>query len=206
MHVKAVDLNSKAIEIAKQNVILNELEDNVEVLQSDLFEAVKNESFDLIVSNPPFLPMLSASSEVYFFADGGSDGLRIIRRIVDEGEKYLTERGKIILIGGGFGDEKGPFFRRELNDITVQNKWHTSFVLISQTEAKTELERLENALNGLSDAIKNAKSELSEEVISSYYPFILIIDKQYPSDTVEINNCSQSLKDYMKELRLKKKN
>jgi 16S rRNA (guanine1207-N2)-methyltransferase len=51
-HVTMVDINARAIELAKENAQLNGIT-NVSIMESDLFAAVKGRSFDVIISNPP---------------------------------------------------------------------------------------------------------------------------------------------------------
>ncbi|HSR67464.1 MAG TPA: methyltransferase [Acidobacteriota bacterium] len=52
--VTALDLNPEAVRCARINVLVNEMEDRIEVLEGDLFDAVKGRRFDLILFNPPF--------------------------------------------------------------------------------------------------------------------------------------------------------
>lgn len=51
-HVTMVDVNSRAVELAKENALLNGIT-NVSIMESDLFAAVKGKSFDVILTNPP---------------------------------------------------------------------------------------------------------------------------------------------------------
>lgn len=200
MHVKAIDLNPKAVATARQNIIMNNLEDKIEVLEGNLFEVLGDETFDLIVSNPPFLPMLSNTNNIYYYADGGEDGLNIIRIIVEESNKYLSQNGKMMIIGGGFGDEIGPFYRSELYKLTIQNKWYTTLILIGQNDAKSELKRLSKSLHELNKEVEKIMTNLGADSLK-YYSFILTIDKSFFVDGVEINDCSVSWREYMNELR-----
>lgn len=51
--VTMVDINERAVALAKENANLNQLEERVTIKQSNLYEAVQEEKFDLIISNPP---------------------------------------------------------------------------------------------------------------------------------------------------------
>ncbi len=51
-HVTMVDINERAVELAKENAALNAIH-NVTILQSDVFENVKGQTFDMILTNPP---------------------------------------------------------------------------------------------------------------------------------------------------------
>ena len=52
--VTAVDINPEAVRCARLNALLNRLEDNIQVLQGDLFSPLTDQRFDLILFNPPF--------------------------------------------------------------------------------------------------------------------------------------------------------
>lgn len=92
--VIATDIDDTACLLACDNVAALELADRVEVRQGDLGDALPSElagSFDLIVSNPPYIPsavMEGLSREVTEFEpalalDGGDDGLDVYRRLLD---------------------------------------------------------------------------------------------------------------------------
>lgn len=85
--VCAVDRNPRAVNITAFNALLNGLT-NVDVLQGDLFEPVKNRKFDLVISNPPFVISPDTS---YIFRDSGLPGDQICRKIVCEVAPYLKE-------------------------------------------------------------------------------------------------------------------
>lgn len=95
-----VDLSEAALDVAKRNA--EKQHADVLLLQSDLFEQVE-ESFDIIVSNPPYIPTKvidELEEEVklhdpYLALDGKEDGLYFYRRIVEESPKYLNKGGKL---------------------------------------------------------------------------------------------------------------
>lgn len=100
--VTAVDISSKAIELANENSKINSIQ-NIEFIESDLFTKVER-SFDLIISNPPYIRsavMLELDQEVKGFdpsnaLDGGEDGLDFYKRICLEAHSYLKESGYLI--------------------------------------------------------------------------------------------------------------
>jgi len=80
--VVMTDINRRAVKLARENVKINNLEDrNIEVLQGDLYEKVKDRKFTKIISNPPI--------------KAGKD---VIHRIVREGKDLLEEGGSIWLV------------------------------------------------------------------------------------------------------------
>ncbi|MDF2484640.1 MAG: hypothetical protein K0R46_808 [Herbinix sp.] len=95
-----VDLSSKALTIANGNVLKHKVK--VDLIQSDLFEQVK-ESFDILVSNPPYIPSEEIRDlmpevrdyEPLMALDGSEDGLEFYRRISHEGMSFLNPGGLI---------------------------------------------------------------------------------------------------------------
>jgi len=84
--VYATDINPRAIEYAKFNAILNNLENKIEFRIGDLFSPVKNFKFDYIVWNGPTVaaPPVSNVETTYALSDfGGPDGADFTRRFID---------------------------------------------------------------------------------------------------------------------------
>ena len=101
--VTAIDICENALAVAKKNVKAHQLEEHITLLQSDLFKAYdgKEESLDLIVSNPPYITLDECSElmeEVKeheprkALTDEG-DGLKFYREITKNGKKYLKKNG-----------------------------------------------------------------------------------------------------------------
>jgi len=97
--VYASDISEKALETAK----INDRENKVKFIYSDLFENIK-ENFDVIVSNPPYIKteeikLLSkeVQNEPNLALDGGQDGLYFYRKIIDRAHEYLTTTGYLCL-------------------------------------------------------------------------------------------------------------
>lgn len=96
----ATDISKKAIEIAKKNAQFNGVINNIEFRESDLFNKLKGEKFDIIVSNPPYiisseikkLPK-DVRQEPKIALDGGKDGLDFYRRIFEVGYEFLNRQG-----------------------------------------------------------------------------------------------------------------
>ena len=87
--VVAVDRNPRAVRIAAFNAQLNGMS-HVECLEGDLFGPVTDHTFDLIVSNPPFV----ISPEMrYIYRDSGMEADRICQAIVRQAPKFLNEGG-----------------------------------------------------------------------------------------------------------------
>lgn len=90
--VTAVDIDKETISWALKNGNVNKLK-NIKWLVSDKYNNV-NEKFDLIVSNPPQLPMINGS----LHDSGGEDGRIEIDQIINRARKYLNKNGTIIIL------------------------------------------------------------------------------------------------------------
>jgi len=115
--VTAVDISEPALSVAKRNALRLGVE--IEFLQGSLFEAVSGRTFDLIVSNPPYIPTSEIETlepEVREYdpriaLDGGLDGLRIYAKLVPEAFYYLNREGWLLLeIGAGQAPELKSIF------------------------------------------------------------------------------------------------
>ncbi len=85
--VLAVDLNPRAVQVAAFNANLNGMS-NVECREGNLFEPVQGHTFDLVITNPPFV----ISPEMrYIYRDGGMQADQICQKIVREVPQFLNE-------------------------------------------------------------------------------------------------------------------
>ena len=87
--VVATDINPRALNFTAFNALLNDIR-NVEVRQGSLFEPVAGESFDLVMSNPPYV--ISPDSD-YQYRDSGRDGDSLCRSLVRDLPRHLNEGG-----------------------------------------------------------------------------------------------------------------
>ena len=95
-----VDVSEDALKIAEKNA--KKFDVNANFIKSNLFDEV-NEQFDVIVSNPPYIPTAvieQLQDEVRFYdprlaLDGKEDGLYFYREIVKKSIKYLRQNGKL---------------------------------------------------------------------------------------------------------------
>ena len=85
----ATDLSPRALAVTQFNAGLNGIS-NVECVQGDMFAPVEGRSFDLIVSNPPFV---ISPDQVHLFLNPGSEGDGFCRRLTMEAPRYLSEGG-----------------------------------------------------------------------------------------------------------------
>lgn len=105
-HVLATDVDEAALTLARENAEASGLDGRVEIRAGSLFEPLdSDERFDVIVSNPPYVPEVDASTlepEVREWEPGralfgGSDGLDVVTSIVQGAGRHLTEGGLLAL-------------------------------------------------------------------------------------------------------------
>jgi release factor glutamine methyltransferase len=100
----AVDVSPGALEVAKRNAERHAMTDRLQLVESDLFSTMDpRAAFDLIVSNPPYVPAGDLNSlqrevrhEPSGALDGGPDGLAVIRRLLKEAPEFLTANGYLV--------------------------------------------------------------------------------------------------------------
>ncbi len=101
--VTAVDISEEALSLAKENAELNSAD--ITFIKSDMFSELEGKKFNLIVSNPPYIPsgdIAGLQREVKDFEptlalDGGLDGLDFYKIIAKNAKKHLVKGGALLL-------------------------------------------------------------------------------------------------------------
>ena len=100
----AIDVSDEALEVARKNVERYELQKQVTLINSDLFEKIKEKKYDLIIANPPYVDDEDMAAlpaeykhEPVLGLYAGKDGLDIVRRILNEAADHLTENGVLVV-------------------------------------------------------------------------------------------------------------
>ncbi len=102
--VDAIDISADALEVAEQNIQAHAMEQQVFPIRSDLFRDLPNQDkYDVIVSNPPYVDeedMCNLPDEYTHEPElglaAGTDGLKLVRRILANASDYLTQEGILI--------------------------------------------------------------------------------------------------------------
>lgn len=108
LRVDAVDLSSEALKVAARNIRRLNLGGRVQLLESDVYNAFvgceKSQEYDLIISNPPYVPDVSMKNlpdeyryEPALGLAAGHDGLDIVRKLVLEAPDYLCSQGWVLI-------------------------------------------------------------------------------------------------------------
>ena len=102
--VDLVDVSDDALALARENIEYQNVGDRVRAISSDLFDGVRGERYDLIVSNPPYVTEDEYAAMPAEYAHepklgltAGNDGLDLALRILREAPEVLTEDGVLIV-------------------------------------------------------------------------------------------------------------
>ncbi|MFK8030789.1 MAG: 50S ribosomal protein L3 N(5)-glutamine methyltransferase [Gammaproteobacteria bacterium] len=102
--IVASDINPEALEVARENVQRHGLESRVTVLHSDLYAGLGEQTFDLIVTNPPYVPASSMAllpaeylHEPSDALEADENGLKLVKAIVRDAARYLTADGVLVV-------------------------------------------------------------------------------------------------------------
>ncbi len=102
--ITSVDVSANAIEVAKENALLNNVESKVEFILSDIYHLkIETDLFDIVVSNPPYIsaeeyPTLQKEIVDYepsIALTDSNDGLNFYRTITEKSKSFLKKEGKI---------------------------------------------------------------------------------------------------------------
>ncbi len=102
--ITATDISEKALEIAEKNAIEQKVDRQIAFLQSDLFNDIPKEKYDIIVSNPPYIKKdviktlnQEVQKEPIIALDGGIDGLKFYHKIISNSYEFLKYGGYLCL-------------------------------------------------------------------------------------------------------------
>ncbi|NOI65602.1 50S ribosomal protein L3 N(5)-glutamine methyltransferase [Vibrio sp. 99-8-1] len=139
--VDAIDISTDALEVAEQNIQSHGMEQQVFPIRSDLFrDLAKDDSYDIIVSNPPYVDQEDMASLPEEFTHepelglaAGTDGLKLVRRILANAPNYLGENGILICeVGNSMVHMMEQYPEIPFTWIEFENGGHGVFMLTRQ--------------------------------------------------------------------------
>lgn len=135
----AVDVSPAALRVAKENAARLELTERAAFYEGDLLAPLAGETFDAIVSNPPYIPAAEIAglapevqAEPRLALDGGADGLSFYRRLIQEAAAFLRPEGFLAL-------EAGDGAAEPLKEMALAHGWKV-------LEAASDLAGIERAV------------------------------------------------------------
>ncbi len=107
--IDAVDISADALTVAQRNVADYGLADRINLIRSDLFANLSEKTYDLIISNPPYVTSVAMSElppeyrhEPALALAGGDDGLDAVRTLLREAPRFLNPDGTLVVeVGHG---------------------------------------------------------------------------------------------------------
>lgn len=109
--VVALDINPRARALGGFNVVINNVQDIVDIRSgcvNDIYNPVKNEKFDYIISNPPFEPT-PENENYYLNSSAGIYGLDFLHALFQDLNNHLNENGFVQIVTMAPGNKTEPF-------------------------------------------------------------------------------------------------
>ena len=102
--VIASDISKKALQVAKDNAVTNNVSKKIDFIESNMFDNIINKKFDIIISNPPYVTeqeYRGLAKELFFEPKNaflaGEDGLFFYKIIANKVSQYLNSKGILLL-------------------------------------------------------------------------------------------------------------
>lgn len=102
--VDAIDLSEDALDVARINVVRHDLEEHVHLIQSNLWENVPTQKYDLIISNPPYVSHEEMKTlpteyghEPVLALEAENQGLAIVEQILAKAGAHLSPHGILVV-------------------------------------------------------------------------------------------------------------
>lgn len=138
--VQLSDISYDALAVAEENIQQHGMTERIFSLQSDLFENLYGQRFDLIVSNPPYVDaedMASLPDEFHAEPElglsSGHDGLDFTRRLLRESADFLTEEGLLVVeVGNSWPALAAAYPTLPFTWVEFERGGHGVFVLTAQ--------------------------------------------------------------------------
>ena len=127
-YVDLIDISDKAIEIAKKNIVRNNVQSRVKVQKMDILNEYPSEKYDIVVSNPPYIETKVIDTlqtevknhEPRLALDGGEDGLIFYRRITEIAPEILKKGGMLAFeIGYNQGKAVSALMGKNFCDVRI---------------------------------------------------------------------------------------
>ncbi len=126
--IDAVDISSDALAVAKINVEKYQLQARVHLIQADCFPPTP-QRYDLIISNPPYVPEVEYqqlptefSHEPKLALTAENKGMAIVKRIIEQAPNYLSANGVLVIeVGASIGIFRQQFQGLDLVELPLEH-------------------------------------------------------------------------------------
>ncbi len=120
--VVGADISAEALQVARINVDKHDMQDRINLVESDTWRGLKGQIFDLILCNPPYVNSASmAALPAEYLAEpelalaGGADGMDFIRNLLANAPVHMSEHAVMVL---EIGNERG-YFQKAFPELEV---------------------------------------------------------------------------------------
>ena len=181
----SVEINPQTVLVNKFNIILNSLNDLIECRTGNLYAPIaKNESFDVIYANPPFLP-IDESLQFSIIGHGGANGLKVTKKILEGLDKHLEDDGEAILIGECLGSNVHADIEEIINWKCLE-KIGVQIFLLSRIPIQNAIENLASMISNVGNfdyalVLEKLQNAYMDRHIEFYYTYIVKCSKKYRS-------------------------
>jgi ribosomal protein L3 glutamine methyltransferase len=115
--IDAADISSDALDVARINILRHGLVERVNPVVSDVFSGLEGKAYDVIVSNPPYVPVQEMAQLAAEFRHepelalaAGFDGMDVVMRILRDAAQYLADSGILVVEVGHYRDILSALF------------------------------------------------------------------------------------------------
>ncbi|MGS2717080.1 50S ribosomal protein L3 N(5)-glutamine methyltransferase [Eionea flava] len=138
--VDLCDISTDALMVAEENIKRHQVSERVAVLESDVFDAIPEKPYDLIVANPPYVDKADIDSmpaeyqsEPAIALGSGDDGLDVTRRLLRQAATYLNDQGVLIVeVGNSWEHVETAFPQVPFMWLSFESGGHGVFVITRQ--------------------------------------------------------------------------
>ncbi len=121
--VVATDINQAALECARVNAHAHGVANRIDLRFGDLFETVSKERFDLVIFNPPYLPIEpkeAFGTPLDLAWEAGPDGRLVINRFLNKVAEYLTPNGRVLFVQSSLANIEKTIRALDANGLRVE--------------------------------------------------------------------------------------
>jgi len=175
-NITACDINKRAIDFAKINLMLNKIPKNrIRVKKCNYEKLLTKYKFDLIVSNPPFLAFPQKTKKtVPIYANGGKNGLEFTSQLIKNFYNSKSRRLFLVIMTGN-------------NIIEILNRYNMKIEInVIREHSKYFIYNIyKNVFNLTREEIKEVSENFEENNIDRFYTYVIYIKKG--SKKIKIN-------------------
>ena len=138
--VDLLDIDCAALQLARDNAQAMGLADRVNIIQSDVFSALRETRYDLILSNPPYVDSQDLAAlpaeflhEPELALGSGPDGLELTRRILQDAARHLADSGLLVVeVGNSWAALEEAYPRLPFTWLEFEHGGHGVFALTAK--------------------------------------------------------------------------